>query len=47
MRYRTLVSAAAGLMLTVPALAQLQTVHVANPWIRFITPARRLRDISR
>lgn len=39
MRYRTLVSAAACVMLTMPALAQLQTVHVANPWMRFITPS--------
>jgi hypothetical protein len=38
MRYRTLFMAAAGAMLALPAFAQLQTVHVANPWIRFITP---------
>lgn len=39
MRYRTLSLAAVGMMmLTAPALAQLQTLHVANPWIRFIMP---------
>ncbi len=39
MRCRTLLSAVVGAMLTTPALAQLQTVHVANPWMRFITPS--------
>jgi hypothetical protein len=35
---RILASAAVVTTAAIPALAQLQTVNIENPWIRFITP---------